>query len=536
MLKLAEAKPESPPSPPGLVDGGSTGSSAKTIALITWGVNACMLCSNLRVKLLPMATNDTNRSTQTGRRPANETRREGPFTTRREAHTQRQSSENTLLTRRNFLYGAAGVGAVAAIGAGAYAINASRHTEEATADIAGGDGDINAIEVPESALTTLNDFEVIENAEDRVTLVGTYDLDYGTLIWVDDDDLAACLLPTESGSPLSKIGLLHLGSGNLATVRSKAVGSKDRFEIYDVRATSEGIIWTEANVLGGVWRIYAAKLSGDSAGEAQLLEEGDTAYDTPTLAVSGKYAFWQVIPKTPNTEGLTSRLMRATFGNDDVTCVFEAARRMGTPPYSANGSIVIAPRIDSPSVYYQLTNIDAETGEVTDRLTMPQSMVPLEAGYGSTGFMFSIPDIYNNGTALSNLGTYTPRSMPNGGNYAGASWFGFARTPSAAPAWCGDLLIVKSSYSVCGVDLAAGNYFAIDVENGADTYGDYLATSGTHPTFVTYSNVDHNPVNAKAIHACRVKVWQPHALTISAKEDSDETEDAETLGTETVQA
>lgn len=434
-----------------------------------------------------------------------------------------------LVSRRRFLYGALGVGAVAAVGAGAYALNASRGQQEATADIAsGGEGEVAALEAPESSLVTLNDFEALEEAEQRVTLSATFDLAYGTLVWVDDDQLAACLLPTEKGSPLAKVGLLNLGNGNLTTVRSEAVGTKDRFEIYDVRATSSGMIWTEASVLDGLWRIYASKLSGVTPDEPQLLEEGGSDYETPTLAVVDDRAFWQVVPKAPNEKGLTSRLMGVTFGSNDASCVFESARRMGTPPYSANGSVVISPRIDRSSVYYQLTNIDAKSGQVTDRLTLPQSMAPLEAGYGETGFMFSFPDIYNNETAISNLGTYTPRSKPDGLNYNSARWFGFARTPSAAPAWCDNLLIVKSSYSVCGVDLEAGQYFAIDVENGADNYGDYLASSGTHPTFVTYSNIDHQPVNAKAIHACRVKVWTPHPLTAPTGE-KDKPEEEEVI-------
>ena len=427
-----------------------------------------------------------------------------------------------LITRRHFLYGAIGVGAVAAIGAGAFALNATHDDGGPSASVSGGGGNVVALDVPESALVTLNDFEALEEPSSRIDLIGSYDLKYGTLIWVNDDDVAACLLPTEKGSPLAQIGLLHLGSGNLAKVRTKAVGSKERFEIYDVRATSYGLIWTEANVLGGMWRVYAAKLSSDDMGEPQLLEEGDTTYDTPMLAVSGQRAFWQVQPKTPNDAGLTTRLMGVTFGNDDIACVFESARRAATPPYGGDNTIVISPRIDKPSVFYQLTAINAETGEIIDRMTMPQSMRPLEAGYGPTGFMFSLPDIYDNGTAISNLGTYTPRSMPEDGDYCAAQWFGFARTPTAAPAWCDDLLIVKSSYSVCGVDLAAGNYFAIDVDNGTDNYGDYLASSGNHPTFVTYSNIDHQPVNEKAIHACRVKIWSPHELRIETNEDEGE--------------
>ena len=432
------------------------------------------------------------------------------------------ASDETLLTRRRFLYGAAGVGAAAAIGAGVYAIRSASDAEKGTT-INVGDVEVPVLEVPEGALTTLNDFQDLESAEGHVQLVGNFDLPYGTLVWVTDDSVAACLLPTDSGSPLSQVGLLSLGNGTMTTALKKAVGTKDHFEIYDVRATSSGLIWTEANIRNGTWRVYCAKTSGNTPGKSKLLEEGNDAYETPTLAVCKNRCFWQVLPKLPNDAGLTSRLMGATFGKDDATCVYESARRMGTPPYSAGDAVVISPRVDSPTVYHQLTCIDAESGQVSDQLTLPHGMAPLEAAYGTTGFAFSFGNIYDYGGGISNLGTYTPLKRPDGGDYGNASWFGFARTPSAAPAWSSNLLIVKSSYSVCGVDLAAGTYFALDVENGADSYGEYLASQGTRDTFVTFTNIDHQPVNAKETHACRVKVWTPISGGSTQKRaDSDE--------------
>lgn len=433
------------------------------------------------------------------------------------APTERSNSR-TLVSRRGFLYGAIGVGALAAVGIGT-AVTSSLPDSGAS--------DIDYLEVPDNALTTLNDLDVVDDYKDIVGLSNTFELPYGSLIWVNDDDLAACLLPTKVGSPLAQIGLLLLGSGTLNTVMQKAVGSSERFEIYDVRATSKGMIWTEANVLKGAWRVYAAPVENATPGNPVLLEEGDDSYDTPTLAAVGNRAFWQVLPKLPNDQGLTSRLMGVTFGKDNAACVLESPRRMGTPPYATADSVVVTPRADTSSVYYQLTNIDAESGTVLDQLTLPRSMSPLEAGYGVNGFMFSFPDIYDYGGGISNLGTYTPMGKPSDGNYSATQWFGFARTPTAAPAWCQNLLIVKSSYSVCGVDLKAGSYFAIDVDDGADTYGEYLATTGTHDTFVTYANIDHTPVVGSSKHVCRVKVWHP--LTESERKARDEEAEEETL-------
>lgn len=459
-----------------------------------------------------------------------------PKPRRRSSAHAADAEDQTLLTRRKFLYGAAGIGAVAAVGIGVNVVRGSHSDEAPTINV--GNVEIPVLEVPESATTTLNDLESLESYEGQVQLTGNYELPYGTLIWVNDDSVAACLIPTETGSPLAQIGLFSLGSGTMTVALDKAVGANERFEVYDVRATSSGMIWTEANVLDGAWRIYAAKVSGNSAGTPKLLEEGGSAYETPMLAVSGDRGFWQVLPKAPNPDGLTSRLMGVTFGEDNAQCVYESKRRMGTPPYSAEGSIVISPRVDSPTVYYQLTNIKADSGEILDQLTLPHGMAPLEAGYGETGFTFSFPDIYDYGGGISNLGTYTPKTKPENGNYGKTQWFGFSRTPSAAPAWCKGLFIVKSSYSVCGVDLNAGTYFAIDVDDGADSYGEYLATSGTHDTFVTYTNIDHSPVNAKATHACRVKVWTPlsdserSAARAQSEQEQGQEQGAEATGAE----
>lgn len=428
-----------------------------------------------------------------------------PSVRRSVAHASESGAigENALMTRRRFLYGAIGVGAVAAVGIGAAALGGS---------MSSGDPTISTLDVPKDALSTLNDFEALETYENSVRKIGEFDLPYGTLIWASDESTAACLLPTESGSPLAQVALLHLGSGSSDTVLEKAVGAADGFEIYDVRANSAGIIWTEANILQGSWRVYATTVSGSAIGEPVLVEEGDDAYETPTIAVTRTRAIWQLNPKKVDSsasetrEPPSARLMSANHAGSDIATLFETKLRMATPPYAHGDTVTFAPRLDSSSTYYQLTNIDAVTGEVRDTMTLPHAITPIEAGYGDTGFMFSFPDIYNYDSAISNLGTYAPREKANG-DYNNVKWFDFTRTPTAAPAWCNGLLIVKSTYAVCGIDLEAGAYFAIDVDDGAESYGDYLASTGTGDSFVTYTNIDHTPIGEAKIHTCRVKVW-----------------------------
>ena len=421
-----------------------------------------------------------------------------------------QSGAGSLVSRRNFLVGAIGVGAAAvAIGAGATAYSAYEASKPDTS--------VSCLEVPKSAVSTLDDFSALDSPDTLLTMSGTLDLALGTLVFCNDDDLAVCLVPADTGSPLSTVSVVSLGSATETEVLSEAVGASQGYQIFDVRGTSSGLVWTEANVLDGTWRIYTAKLSQLNLGTPQLVDEGDSTWETPTLAAVDKYAFWQVLPNV-SADGTTSNLpesslRRATMGSNDVETVYTNKRRMGTPVYAAEDGVVITGRADSSTVYYQLTKVDASSGEISHQVTLPATMAPLEAGWGKNGFMWSFENIYNTTDGLSNLGTYTPMTDATDDGYKDAKWFCFGRTPSAAPAWCGNVLMVKSTYSVCGVDLDNKQYCAIDVDNGAAKYGEYLATTGAHQRVVTYTSIDYQPVNADAVQTCRVKIWEPTKTT-----------------------
>jgi len=408
-------------------------------------------------------------------------------------------SSGILVSRRKFLYGAVGAGAaVAVVAGGAYMASRSDSSNE-----------VEYLEVPESNVTTQEDLTAVEDYTERLSQIGEHDLTYGTLLWASGDTLAACLLPTEFGSPLTQIGILMLESGYMETVLEEAVGADEHYEIYDVRATEKGLVWTEANIMAGTWRIYTATLDGVTMGDPMLVDEGDATYDTPTLAVSDSYAFWQVLPKLPNDDALPSYVMRSKMGASKVEKFFESARRMCCAPYATDNALVICPRLDMGTVYYQMTCLDAKSGKLLDACTLPSGMAPTSVAYGETGFAFTFDSIYNYGEGIANLGTYTPMTKPDG-DYSAIPWFSFARTPLTTPAWASGKLIVKSTRPVCSVDLKEREYAVIDVEDGTDTYGEFLASIGVNKTFVTYSNIDHTPVEGDHIHACRVKIWQPY--------------------------
>lgn len=126
-------------------------------------------------------------------------------------------------------------------------------------------------------------------------------------------------------------------------------------------ARRKGVVWTEADILDGVWRVFSARLSSDggSVSGVQKLDEGSTSeFETPTIAAVGNHAFWQVMPKIDNTVSAASQiaqLKRATMGSTDGNVVYESAGRMATAPYASSDGVVITPRADGASSYYQLT-------------------------------------------------------------------------------------------------------------------------------------------------------------------------------------
>ena len=413
-----------------------------------------------------------------------------------------------LLTRRHFLYGALGAGALAAVGGGASVI-----IEQTKSDP---DDDLVVLEVPESAVLSstsdefANMFSQVEDPATLMNLVGSFELPYGTLVWASDDDLAACLLPTDTGKPLTQVALLSLDSGAYPIVLEQAVGVDEGFEIYDVRATSSGLIWAEADILDGVWRVYTARSDGASLGNPALVEEGGSEWEMPTIAAVGNRAFWQVLPKASGPKKAEPSLFkRATMGATDTETLWTSIGRMATAPYAAGDSVVITPRTDTSSIHYQLVRLDASTGEARDAMALPTSMKPLEAGYGNTGFMFSFDAGYQHGDGIANLGTYVPAGAVTNGDYSAAPWFRFGRNPTAPPAWCGSYLMVKSLTQVVGINFDTSEWFAFDVKSGADNYGEYLASTGSRDRAVTFTNVDDKPLDGEAKKYCLVRVWMP---------------------------
>ncbi len=438
---------------------------------------------------------------------------------RRTFNVADEDESGALLTRRRFLYGAAGVAALAVIVGGGYAI--SRAGSSGGSGVTGEE----ILSVASDDVFTTDECTELADASTVLTLLSSHELDYGTLVWANDDNVAACLLPTDTASPLTRVALMSLETGNCTTVMEHAIGEDEGFEIFDVRASSQGIIWVEANILKGFWRVYQTTVQSVlpdsfSLGTPVLVQQGDSAWEMPTLAAVQDYAFWQVLPRSDGVAAdEDSTLYRARFGRDDAEEIYVSHGRMACSPYATESGVVIAPRANASGVYYQLCYISAASASVVDTLVLPASMKPIDAGYGNTGFSFMFDAIYNYGDGIANLGTYTAaQAVPAHDNptesadsYSSAEWFRYPRTPTAPPAWCGDWFMVKSTSSVCGVNFNTREYFALDVEEGAEDYGDYLATTGTHSRIVTFSNINYTTIDGEQVQHCLVRVWQATA-------------------------
>ena len=434
------------------------------------------------------------------------------------------------ITRRQLMYIAGGVVALGVVGGGAYAFNQVFGEHELVEE---------SVDVPTSAVSASTEFSQLEQ-DSCVALTGDFKLSFGTMLWCNSDTLAACLVPGDTGNPLTKVDLLHFSTGNTDTVLEAAAGASEGFQILDVRATTSGLVWVESDILEQTWRVYTATLKQDGAlGTPVCADAGDADWELPSIAISDDMAFWQVQPATSGAAAKSQTALKAcALGGKSVQVLWESAGHCACAVNATDKYVVIAPRAQSGSgVRYRLTCLDAKTGAEVDSLVLPSTMKPTDVTYCDTGFAFSFDAIYSNSTGISNIGTYVPaqKVAAAGGNsglsvagssasnasdvdgaatavnsdaYSNANWFRWARTPVCAPANCGNFLVVKSTTAVCGVNLAANTYFAIDTDTGCEDYGDMLATTGAHKNFVTYSNVTTKPLSGESEQYCHVRVWE----------------------------
>lgn len=557
------------------------------------------------------------------------------------------------ITRRTLVRGAIGAGVVAGI-AGVNGVMHSRKNVTLSSELTIG---------PQSVVT-LDSFTQLDEPGEMMHLLDSVDLPYHSLAWMSDEGILAYLTPTKSGHPLNAVGVVRFGGNNVkargadasgagaagaasgaagaesaldtgvgagealngaarSTIRgiqkpqivlSQAHDNAEGFDIYDVRASRQGIIWLEAHVLTNTWRVWCARFTKTGIDQPLLLDEGTQYESMPTLGIIRNVVFWQIdVPlrkskgnaqegTSAQVEASSATLAAATLGagagtntaqaavscirsaflpgeaSNAVRCFRESKAGFVTSLGVSNNLICAAERMQQSRSHTRLVALDT-SGTLVDSLVLPAGIRPVNIAYGKSGFTFGIEGSYKNKTGITKLGTYFPLavSLPqvrvkNGelgekganqveqiakaeqaaqdlraartgqatqtaqteqgaqrgaGNasttsekhalaselsyaalYNASTWFHFGRTPTTAPCWCDDMVIVKSTYSVLAIDLRAKNYVMLPVDSGADQWGEWCASSGNHATFVTFTSINDKPIGKEPVRVCRVKVWE----------------------------
>lgn len=554
------------------------------------------------------------------------------------------------ITRRTLVRGAIGAGVVAGI-AGVNGVMHSRKNVTLSSELTIG---------PQSVVT-LDTFTQLDEPGEMMHLLDSVDLPYHSLAWMSDEGILAYLTPTKSGHPLNAVGVVRFGGNNMkargadatgagaagagtgaagaesaldtgvgagealngaarSTIRgiqkpqivlSQAHDNAEGFDIYDVRASRQGIIWLEAHVLTNTWRVWCARFTKTSIDQPLLLDEGTQYESMPTLGIIRNVVFWQIdVPlrkskgnaqegTSAQVEASSATLAAATLGagadtnaaqaavscirsaflpgeaSNAVRCFRESKAGFVTSLGVSNNLICAAERMQQSRSHTRLVALDT-SGTLVDSLVLPAGIRPVNIAYGKSGFTFGIEGSYKNKTGITKLGTYFPLAISspqarvkNGelgeksadqveqiakaeqaaqdlraahagqaaqtehgtergaGNssatsekhalaselsyaalYNASTWFHFGRTPTTAPCWCDDMVIVKSTYSVLAIDLRAKNYVMLPVDSGADQWGEWCASSGNHATFVTFTSINDKPIGKEPVRVCRVKVWE----------------------------
>ena len=376
--------------------------------------------------------------------------------------------------RREFLLGSAGV-ALAVFGTTAILSGCAP---------AGEDEEVVATEldVPENRVLVSSDFDELD-VRVCVNEDTHYDLPMGSIGTMDADDLVVFVTPGETADVVAQIAFLGLASGNYVNVLERPISLDEGYQIYDARANDDVCVWVESNFRSDDWRLYLAPVINTAQiGTPILVDEGDANFDPPMLCVCGSRAFWTHMPnENGDATDSDSYLKVASFSAPNPEVVFTSHGRMITNPQATDGIVTIVPRAETKSARYQMTAIDAATGEVLAAQILPSTMRVLDAIYLNGSFVFGVERSYNFEGGISLFGTY---SAMDDGHY-----LRFNRVPMDTPAICDRFLVIKSTKSVVGVDMNERSYFAIDTVDGCESYGDFLLSTGTSSRIVTYTSV-----------------------------------------------
>ena len=295
------------------------------------------------------------------------------------------SGGEVLLTRRHFLYGALGIGALAAAGRRGNRDPRSRWEARRTTTSP-------CSKCPKSAVTAViasDAFAEVDFAEAHAAGQHLRAALRPRSCGRNDDEIAACLLPGETGKPLTQVALLSLSVGQLRhrarAGRGVGRGPSRCTTCAPPRRALSGPKPTSSTACGAS---TTARSDGSSLGTPTLVDEGDADWETPAIAAVGNRAFWQVLPKADGAKAQPrTRCSNAPpWGRRTSRW---RGRRTGAwhrPPYGLErfARHHAAQPTPVPSTTSSPTSTRPRAKRSTT-LVLPSSMKPLEAGYGATG-------------------------------------------------------------------------------------------------------------------------------------------------------
>ena len=344
--------------------------------------------------------------------------------------------------------------------------------------------EVDVLDVSEDDVTTLESFREW-TSESRYRIETVCSLAAGTLLGGTGTGVCAAIRPAETADPLNKLALLGLDSGNVKTVRGKAVGHDEGFEFLSASASDEMLVWVESNYLTSDWRVYCASVDEKalSISGAILLDEGDSDYDAPAVEAVGSTAYWIVQPSEDGSKTTEDSHLKASATGSPIVVHTSHGRFCGGLSSSA-GILCAMPRVDTSGVYYQLTAFEASSGSIVASQAMPASYRPAAAIYMDGRFAFTIEASYDYGGGISQVGTYWP--------LGDGTWLRLAKTPLAAPGLCRGWLYAKSGSRTVLIDLDSRAYITVDAPEGSEDWGDYPIAVGERNRIYLYATVEND--------------------------------------------
>ena len=419
------------------------------------------------------------------------------------------------ITRRDLIGAipgaAAGAAALAAVGVAIASTGCSSSSDSDD------DGTPTVLEVATNAVVTLESYTEIEDP-DYCCIVDTFlDLPEGIQLFTSGDRIAAALCTGETARPLSTVALMSLEAEEFPTVLEQAVSQDEGYNIYEVRASDDLLVWVESNFLTDDWRVYSASIDPDelTIGEPTLLDEGDADYDAPEIAAVANQAYWIVQPSEDGAKTTEDSVLKTNGG-----VAYTSHGRFNGGLSTSGNSVICMPRADSSSsVYYQLTAI--QNGSVVATQVLPHGFRPSTATYVDGSFSFGISAGYDYGDGIANVGTYI--SAGDG------TWLRLTRTPVTPAGRCNGWFFCKSSSRTVFVDTKRQRYFTISAPSGTESYGDYSIRTGecdgTLFNYATVSELVENEYQRKVVVRSIKLVKASEAL--QDKEDQPEDDGSE---------